>query len=236
MDEKHLSEADLWDLLIGGGTEEMQSHLVACKACQEAYNALEALDTLLEDRLYRLHCPAPEVLARYIEDRLPPAERRQVASHVAHCLPCRREVDAVAPFALSKRTHAREWLEVLAEGVRRVFRAYPVPRMTPYPVRGDVSSMRHYRTRHMDLLLSFLEEPEGKDKVLVGQIVPSRAEDERRMQGRVVIRPKTHPQDMIHTVALDEQGGFVIPGVASGPYIFRVHLEPDIVIEFHVLI
>ncbi len=232
MNKKHLSEADLWALLIGEGTEEMQSHMAVCKACREAYDALEALDALLEDRLYRLHCPEPGMLAQYVEDRLPPEQRREVASHVAHCLPCQREIEAVTPFVISKGTRVREWLEVLAEGVRRVFRAYPVPQVTPYPVRGGTPQMRRYRTRGLELLLSLVEEPEGRDIVLVGQVVPSGTGSDRQMQGRVTVRPKSREADIIHRAALDERGGFVIPSVLPGSYVFRVHLEPDKVIEF----
>jgi len=232
MNKEHLSEADLWALLIGEGTEEMQSHVAVCRACREAYDALEALDALLEDRLYRLHCPEPEILAQYVEDRLPPEQRREVASHVAHCLPCQREVEAVAPFVISKRTRIGEWLEVLAEGVRRVFRAYPVPQMTPHPVRGNASQMRRYRTKDIEILLSLIEEPEGRNIVLVGQVVPSGTESDRQMQGRVTVRPKSREANIIHRAALDERGGFVIPSMLPGPYVFRVHLEPDRVIEF----
>jgi len=117
--------------------------------------SLRAVDGFLSGSFYRLHCPDPETLAAYIEDRLSRNVRRSVHDHLLQCAACQREVRALKPFAPAAAVQPGQGrLALLAEGVRHLFIAALSPTPALQPVRGDASSLRRYHTQDVDILIS----------------------------------------------------------------------------------
>ncbi len=233
---KHLKDGELMAFLYQDIGEEAAEHLRVCSVCQAELRSLHSMDGLLAERLYRLHCPSPETLADYVEDSLSRKIRRSTREHLLHCAACQREIHALEPLATSdaaQRGHGR--LALLAEGVRRLFMAYPDLIPAALPTRGEASSLRRYHTQDMDILFSIIRSEEGKAEgrtvTLVGQLVPLGETIASPFQGVATI---DDPFVDTPTVPIDELGGFLLADVTTGPRLVRIELRPDIIILMNI--
>ncbi|RMG12601.1 MAG: hypothetical protein D6731_13505 [Planctomycetota bacterium] len=84
---------DRWQRFLGGDLEEeaaraVEEHLRACSECRRRAR----FERRLAESLARLACPDAELLARFIDDALPPEALERVAGHVLECGECREVV------------------------------------------------------------------------------------------------------------------------------------------------
>jgi len=222
---KHLSEEEMMAVLFGEANAKTEAHLRQCPQCRTALNDLYEWHARLDRAFYRLHCPEPAELAGYLEDALLPAAAEDVRRHLQHCTVCQREAQALQPFVVAPEDRPKQgWLAALATGVRRVFRAYPVPSLSTQPARGEKQTMRHYHTQEIDILLSVLPASDGDRMVVVGQLVPP---DDKVMAGFTGEIAWKTGAGKARRFPIDENGGFLATDILPGPQHLRIDLEPD---------
>ncbi len=222
---KHLSEEEMVAFLFGEADAQAEAHLRQCSQCQTVVNDLYALHARLDRAFYRLHCPEPAELVDYLEGVLPPGAAENVRRHVQHCVTCQREVQALQPFVVAPAQRlAKGWLAALATGVRRVFRAYPLPSLSFQPARGSKQAMRHYHTQEIDILFSVLPASSGQTLVVAGQLVPPGDQVMAGFKGEIIWQAGAGE---VKRFPIDENGGFLATDVLPGPQHLRIDLEPD---------
>lgn len=87
-----LSSTALIAAADGEADEAILAHLRACPHCAARVAELRALQARLRRRLYRLHCPASDVLVDYCQGLLDPFQRAAVSHHVGTCPHCAAEL------------------------------------------------------------------------------------------------------------------------------------------------
>jgi hypothetical protein len=229
---RHLKDEELMTFLYQDASKDAVEHLRGCSVCQAELQSLRDIDRFLAESFYRLHCPDPDTLADYVENSLSRKIWRSTHDHLLQCAVCQREIRALEPLATPAPTqqgHGR--LALLAEGVRRLFMAYPNLTLAAQPTRGEESSLRRYHTQDVDILFSIMRPEDEKTVTLVGQLVPLGETIAAPFQGVAAI---DDPFGGASTVAINEVGGFFLAGVTTGPRRVRLDLRPDIVIMMDI--
>lgn len=94
-----IEEGDLIAYLHGDASPQVIEHIARCAFCAGQVEQLRVVDAQLLIAFYRDACPGPEVLADFVLNRLPAADRLRVAAHVRDCSACSEEVAAVRDLA-----------------------------------------------------------------------------------------------------------------------------------------
>ncbi|MEI8166080.1 MAG: hypothetical protein WCG26_06870 [Chloroflexales bacterium] len=76
----------------GDADEATLAHLRTCPQCSSHVAELRAMQARLRRRLYRLYCPASDILVDYCQGLLDPYQRAAVAHHTAICPHCAAEL------------------------------------------------------------------------------------------------------------------------------------------------
>ena len=227
---EHPTEEKLTALLFDEGDEETKRHLRHCAFCQARMAELADFHFALAETFYRLTCPEPDVLTRYLEHRLARDEEAAVRGHISHCQHCQEALAAISPYVGSlSNTETPGWWAAMADGARRFFRAQLAPSPRLQPARGDESRFYHYHTPEFDILFSIM--PVASDAfTLVGQMTPL-SDSDAPLQGRV---RTAIPETEQAPVVIDETGVFQIDDLPAGRYLFQIEIDPDVAIELEV--
>jgi anti-sigma factor RsiW len=94
-----IEEGDLMAYLYGDASRQVIEHIAHCARCADRVEQLRLIDAQLLADFYRDACPTPDVLADFVLNRLPAAEKLRVAAHVRGCAICTEEVAAVRDLA-----------------------------------------------------------------------------------------------------------------------------------------
>lgn len=95
-----LSEIALLEAIDGEGSPETLAHLEGCAACARRAEELRRLQLQLQTRLYRMFCPATEVLIDFHLGLLPSEQHELVRQHLALCPHCAPELETLRSVRL----------------------------------------------------------------------------------------------------------------------------------------
>ncbi|MDR5709839.1 MAG: hypothetical protein QN172_00890 [Armatimonadota bacterium] len=167
----------------------------------------DPLEDALRRRLYRLHCPPPEVLGEW---RLGLLQAQEIQDHLTICSHCREEL---------------RWLDgLLAAGVREVVRRtlflHPVPSLPPaFALRGAGSLSRTtYAGEGYTLTLEVTQDPRDPACRSVHGILGGH---HRPHRGEAILSSAS----ALFSAPLDDLGQFAFSQVPAGRYELRVVLE-----------
>lgn len=88
-----LSDIALVAAIDGEADAATQEHLRTCTACAQRAQTMRQLQDQLRARLYRLFCPASDLLMEYHLGRLDIDQRNAIAEHMATCPHCAQELE-----------------------------------------------------------------------------------------------------------------------------------------------
>jgi len=94
-DPPALTDLELIAALDGEASPEVSRHLRSCRHCAERVHALAQLQRGLRAHLYRAFCPSSQRLVEYRRGSLGYEQRAAIATHVASCPHCTRELALV---------------------------------------------------------------------------------------------------------------------------------------------
>ncbi|NTU80180.1 MAG: hypothetical protein HGA45_12365 [Chloroflexales bacterium] len=86
----------------GEADEATLAHLRSCPSCASRVAEIRAFQARLRLRLYRLYCPASDILVDYCQGFLDPYQRAAVTHHLGLCPHCAAELvlmERAAPLA-----------------------------------------------------------------------------------------------------------------------------------------
>ncbi len=75
VNSSELEAGSLMTFIDGGANEQVQAHLARCPHCAAQAMTYRRTEALLQARLHRISCPAPEELGLYQLNLLPANER-----------------------------------------------------------------------------------------------------------------------------------------------------------------
>ena len=90
-----LSDLQLIAAIDGEAPPEVVRHLRSCPHCAERADALAQTQQHLRAQLYRAFCPSSQRLVEYRHGALGYEQRAAIATHVANCPHCTRELALV---------------------------------------------------------------------------------------------------------------------------------------------
>jgi hypothetical protein len=179
----------------------------------------------LHQMLYRFDCPSPDVLRDYHWGYLPAERRQQVEEHLRVCPRCAAEAQDLAefvasePFEPSSRllSHARQAAEQVRLVIARLIS--PEPGLAPV-LRGETREVLLFDADGMALSVN-LEQGSTGTCTLFGQVLSP----EPAIPPGCYVRLTGSGETMVPLqVALDENGGFALPGLKPGFYQLVVKL------------
>jgi hypothetical protein len=191
------------------------------------------LEHRLHQMLYRFDCPSPDVLRDYHWGYLPAEQRRQVEEHLRVCPHCAAEVQDLAefvaaePFEPSSRllSDARQAAEQVRLVVARLIS--PEPGLAPV-LRGETREVLLFDADGLAVSVNLEQESPGIC-TLFGQVLSP----EPAVPSGCYVRLTSSGETMIPMqVALDETGGFALPGLKPGFYQLVVKLPERRVLVF----
>jgi anti-sigma factor RsiW len=94
-DPPALTDLELIAALDGESSPEVARHLRSCRQCAARAEELAQLQQELRARLYRAFCPSSQRLVEYRRGALAYEQRAAIATHVANCPHCTRELALV---------------------------------------------------------------------------------------------------------------------------------------------
>ncbi len=100
---QEIADRDLLAFLDGEASAEVERHLAECVHCRERAAALAKLERRLSAGLYRVECPASEVLGEYHLQLLPDDRATEIRQHVAGCGLCARELAELQGYLVTLR-------------------------------------------------------------------------------------------------------------------------------------
>src|SRR5579872_6398433 len=83
---------ELMAYAAGDAGARVGAHIAACAACAEQATAYIVAERTLQQRLFRVDCPAILVLGELALDMLDPAEALEMRAHLALCPHCTAEL------------------------------------------------------------------------------------------------------------------------------------------------
>ena len=87
-----LTDLELIAAIDGEASPEVSRHLRSCRHCAERADALAQTQRSLRARLYRAFCPTSQRLVEYRHGALGYEQRAAIATHIANCPHCAREL------------------------------------------------------------------------------------------------------------------------------------------------
>jgi anti-sigma factor RsiW len=91
-DPPALTDLELLAAIDGEAAPDVDRHLRSCRHCAARAVALAQLQNGLRARLYRAFCPSSQRLVEYRRGALAYEQRSAIATHVANCPHCAREL------------------------------------------------------------------------------------------------------------------------------------------------
>ncbi len=222
IDPTEMAEGDLSAYLTGDAPPQVEAHVARCPFCAAEVERLRQVDVRLLAAFYRSACPVSDILAAYVLDRLPAAERLRVAAHVRRCPTCQRETASVAgltgdvPAALLERLRESLALALLTRPAAPVAAA----------VRG-----RGWQGRFEggDLVVTLSLQAEG----LSGRVRRRDAPPDDATAGQAwLLRKEPLPEEPTPHSPVDARGRFYFPRPAAGSYALLLQIgDQDLAVE-----
>ena len=176
-------------------------------------------------KLYRLDCPAPELLRDYHWGYLPKEERQRVAAHLALCPHCEAELADLADFVAMEQAEPSRLLDRArraADQARLVIARLVSPMPQPAPVlRGETREVLLFDAGKLALSINLEQDATGA-YTLFGQVLSPEPVVIKDGYARLKSTEKGAPV----RAALDRNGGFSLPDLQPGVYHLTVSL-PD---------
>ena len=94
-DPPALTDLELIAAIDGEASPDVDRHLRSCRHCAARARSLAQLQQGLRARLYRAFCPSSQRLVEYRRGALAYEQRAAIATHVANCPHCARELALV---------------------------------------------------------------------------------------------------------------------------------------------
>jgi anti-sigma factor RsiW len=163
-----LEPGALMSFIDGEANEQVQAHLARCPHCAAQAMAYRRTEALLQARLHRLSCPAPEQLGLYQLNLLSANERLIMSKHVRECPHCRNDLDELSrvsdrPSLLDRLRQAVGVVEALP---------LPVPRQRAIVLRGAAPPLERFRTDALDVYLSLQPGHSRGRRTVMGRLLP----------------------------------------------------------------
>lgn len=220
-----LDEAQLLDYISSLASAELQAAVEHSPACRAA--AQQLADDLLPliNVVYRIECPAADMLVAYQERSLGSTEQLVLRQHMQACSLCQREVALLN--SIDALPNPQPSL------VRRIIEAIFQPALDAAPQLRGGSAVLRYHTPHIAITLS-VREGSGKPSIwtLRGAV---RSPEGTLLRGLLetaeimLLDPEDAPAQ---PGAIDANGTFVFVGLAPGSYRLRLRTpEEEIVIR-----
>ena len=205
-----IQEGDLLAYTEGEASSAVQDHVQRCVHCAERAAAYGRLDRWLLAGLYRVSCPAPDILAQWQLHLLPAGEELRVAAHVRACPPCTHELEDLAAvdddllsLLLDRLRGVSHWLEATL--------VTAAPR--PVGLRGVPTPQWRYRAGDLEVFVGSQMGSGGRR--LIGRLRPPADQRARAVGVEVWLLQGGRA---LGSRSTDDLGHFVFPAVAPGQY------------------
>lgn len=213
-------DRELLGYLDDEADERIAAHLDKCPHCRQRIRHLARLQDRLTARLYRFNCPSPEELGEYQLGVLPRGQVAAVASHLADCLHCTREIAQLEEY-LDELTPDLEFstlerIQVLvAQFVGKGRGTTSLESMAPAPavvgLRGEEQGPQLYQAGDVQIVIEVQDDAERQDRSVLLGLVTGVDTHELKVHLWQADQPVT-------TASVEDIGTFVIPNLAPGSY------------------
>jgi len=226
----------------GEADGETMAHLRVCPHCAGRAKHFADLQGLLRQQLFRMFCPTSETLVTFQQGGLESDQRASVASHLADCPYCGRELRLIEHLAAEGwpgRSPPDDggWLGGAASPPARRLRRLVA---TPRPQAASAFAGAYRGAAHM---LQYAYNAENLQITIGVRRLAHRAD--RRVVVGMLETGADLPSDLgeatasllqcgtpVSTVRLDELGNFVLDDIAAGTYRLALQLaECEVIIE-----
>jgi hypothetical protein len=221
MDQKctepgHVTADQLFAVATGEQAETARSHVEQCAVCAAIVGSYEREDRALRTRLLRTTCPSSLALGELVLGMLETSEALTIRAHLVDCRFCTEEMRRLgADLAGDPRA------DLLPEpGPLRRFLARLVPTpalgLAPAGLRGATPAEGHsYQAEGITVSLSVQAEGHGvaRSWTLLGLVDMDGSPPDAKCDARVIAN-----SSLVASVAVDEYGSFLVPGLAAGNY------------------
>lgn len=211
-----LDDKALLAYIDGEADPEVVAHLERCPHCRDRAQHLARLQDRLTGQLYRSTCPSPAELGEYHLGLLPSDQAADVASHLAECPHCTREIAQLKDY-LSELKPDLEFslLERIRVLVARLLRARRENGSSKEPayagLRGKAEGPYLYQADDIQIAVEIQDDIERPGrKVLLGLVTDT---DLQELEAHL-----WQADRWVETAPVDELGTFVIPNIAPGNY------------------
>jgi anti-sigma factor RsiW len=209
-----IEDGDLMAYLHGDAPPQVIEHIARCAFCAAQVEQLRMVDAQLLIAFYRDACPRPEVLADFVLNRLPAANRLRVAAHVRGCSACSEEVAAVRDLADEEPPSL---LARLQESLALALIARPAA-PSAAPARGRGWPCRYEAG---DLVVT-LSVQVGN---LAGRVRRRTALSDTDYSGQAwLLGKETAAEEQVLRSQIDERGRFQFAAPAAGSYALLVQV------------
>jgi hypothetical protein len=218
-----VSDGQLLAYLDESADAETTLHLARCAACRQRAQTLARTQRRLAEHIYRVACPISVVLGEYQLALLPAEQMKQLATHIADCPHCTRELQQlhtyltdlapaldVDPLAVLGE-HARVVVARLAHGLAGLTAAsHPMPALAG--VRGEQMPQYTYEAGDVQVILDIQPDAVRSDqKGIIGLVLG--------LEGAPSLEAQLYRESqLIATTQVDELGNFIFGALSSGVY------------------
>jgi hypothetical protein len=213
-----LDDKTLLAYIDGEADPEVGAHLERCPHCRDRAQRLARLQDRLTSQLYRFTCPSPAELGEYHLGLLPSDQAADVASHLAECPHCTREIaqlkDYLSELKPDLEFSLQERIRVLVARLVRARRGNGASgALSPAyaGLRGEAEGPYLYQADDIQIAVEIQDDIERQGrKVLLGLVTNT---DPQKLEVHL-----WQADRRITTTPVDELGTFIIPNVAPGNY------------------
>jgi hypothetical protein len=223
------NELELIAAVDGEADKEVVAHLRDCPHCAQRAHAIDELQQLLRQRLYRILCPSSDDLLAYRQGWLDEHRTLDVRKHLHDCPHCTSELRL-----LDEAAGAPPWPPPINHLRRLVAMALP-PQRQPIAVYGSLRGAEYggqyaYRAEHLELTLDVQRVAAKPGRVvLVGMLFDEEAPPGEMQRATASL---LEGDFVVSSTALDELGNFVLDDIAPGDYSLSLRLpELEVVVE-----
>ena len=213
---KEIHPGDLSAYVDGEASPSVRTHIARCAYCTAKALQIQRTSKLLFETLYRVRCPAPEVLGQYHLDLLSPDERLTVAAHVRTCPHCTQELELLSQPEDALIRHVMN----IFKNVTQVVDAMLVAPLSTQPttVRGYTQQHLAFRGADVDVLIGFAPTTPNR---CVGTLTGTILQMERISDKQVWLFP---PNQSPQATDIDTLGIFTFENITPGEYVLALNI------------
>lgn len=206
-------EIEDWELeayLHGDASARVVQHVARCPACSARVNDLRGFHLRLQRALARADCPSTAKLLQHRWGQLSLRDARAVEAHLAACVACRTEYDALLG---PEPGPVQQFLAEVRRGWA-VFTAVLQPPLAPAPaLRGAESEPTIYRVPETDWEIILTQATGAQGYILSGQLLGPEPEELAAARAGILADDR-----LLMETTLDPTGWFALQPLPSGRY------------------